>query len=338
LFKLFLHNALGNGQWNIPQLLTILEEVLSNNIQVRNFEVNCYFEQIGQKTMLLNACKLEREDDVSQILLLIEDITSRKQFEIERTRLLMQEQSARQQAETANKAKDEFLSNLSHELRNPLNIILGWSQLLRSRRTFDQATVARALELIEQSAKAQAQLIDDILDVSRITSGKLNLNIRTHDLRLIAQAALDIVQLSASAKNIEIISALNSVTIVGDGDRLQQVLWNLLSNAIKFTPPGGRVEIRLNSDGQEAQIQVSDTGQGIGADLLPYIFDRFRQGDSSTTKAVAGLGLGLSIVRHLVELHGGTVQAQSPGIGQGATLNVCLPLPMSPLEEVLLGV
>lgn len=325
---------LGNGQWNIPQLLTILEEILTNNIQVRNFEVEHCFEQIGQKTMLLNACKLEREDNVSQILLLIEDITTRKQFEIERTRLLTQEQSARRQAEAANKAKDEFLSNLSHELRNPLNITLGWSQLLRNR-TFNQATVARGLEQIEQSAKAQAQLVEDILDVSRITSGKLNLNVDTHDLHLIVQAALDIVQLSASAKNIEIVSSLSPVTIVGDSDRLQQVLWNLLSNAIKFTPPGGRVEIKLDCDGHSAQIQVSDTGQGIKPDLLPYIFERFRQGDSSTTKAVAGLGLGLSIVRHLVELHGGTVQAESPGEGQGATLTVCLPLPTAPSGDAL---
>ena len=317
------------------QLLTILEEILTNNIQVRNFEVDHCFEQIGQKTMLLNACKLQPEDNVSQILLLIEDITERKQFEIERLRLLTQEQSARQQAETANKAKDEFISNLSHELRNPLNSILGWSQLLRSRRALDQATIVRGLELIERGAKAQAQLIEDILDISRITSGKLNLNRSTHDLHLIVQAALDIVQLSASAKNIQIVSSLSSVTIMGDRDRLQQVLWNLLSNAIKFTPSGGRVEIKLDSDGHSAQIQVSDTGQGIEADLLPYIFDRFRQGDSSTTKAVAGLGLGLSIVRQLVELHGGTVQAQSPGVGQGATLTVCLPLPTVLSSEVL---
>jgi two-component system CheB/CheR fusion protein len=284
--------------------------------------------------MLLNACKLERENNVSMILLLIEDITERKQFETERERLLTQEQLARQQAETANKAKDEFLSNLSHELRNPLNTMLGWSQLLR-KKSFDKAMASRALEVIERSAQAQAQLIEDLLDVSRITSGKLNLNIQTHDLGLIVQAALDIVQLSASAKNIQIVSSLNPVTIVGDADRLQQVLWNLLSNAIKFTPPGGQVEITLKEVGQQAQIQVSDTGQGIEADLLPYIFDRFRQGDSSTTKAVAGLGLGLSIVRHLVELHGGTVQAESPGVGQGATLTVYLPLPTTLLQKAL---
>jgi two-component system CheB/CheR fusion protein len=331
---------LGNEQWNIPQLRSILSEVLTNNIQLRNFEVTHCFERIGQKTMLLNACKLQWSDNISMILLLIEDITSRKQFETERERLLTQEQSARQQAETANKAKDEFLSNLSHELRNPLNTMLGWSELLCTRTTLDQAFLTRGLEVIKRSAQAQAQLIEDMLDVSRITSGKLNLKIQPHDLGLIVQAALDIVQLSASAKNIQIVSSLSPVTIVGDADRLQQVLWNLLSNAIKFTPPGGQVEITLKEVGHSAQIQVSDTGPGIEADLLPYIFDRFCQGDSSTTKAVAGLGLGLSIVRHLVELHGGTVQAESPGEGQGATLTVYLPLPTAPTtllhEEALL--
>jgi two-component system, chemotaxis family, CheB/CheR fusion protein len=315
---------LGNRQWNIPKLRSMLEEVLINNIQVHNFEMDHCFERIGQKTMLLNACKLERFDNISMILLLIEDITERKQFEIER--------SARQEAETANKVKDEFLSNLSHELRNPLNIILGWSQMLRERN-FDACTTARALEAIEHSAQAQVQLTEELLDISRITSGKLDLNMRTHDLRLIVQAALDIVQLSADAKNIQIVSSLNPVTIVGDVDRLQQVMSNLLSNAIKFTPPDGQIQIRLNSIGQEAQIQVSDTGQGIGANLLPYIFERFRQGDSSTTKVVAGLGLGLSIVRHLVELHGGTVQAESLGVGQGATLTVYLPLPTTLLHS-----
>jgi len=163
-------------------------------------------------------------------------------------------------------------------------------------------------------------------------SGKLLLNIRPLDLRLIVQAALDILQLAVEAKNIQIVSSLSSITVLGDIDRLQQVLWNLLSNAIKFTPAGGRVEITLLSVGDRAKIQISDTGQGIGADFLPHIFDRFRQGDSSTTKAVAGLGLGLSIVRHLVELHGGEVQAQSPGEGQGATLTVWLPL-QSPIQQ-----
>lgn len=325
---------LGNGQWNIPLLRSTLEGILAHDHQVQDFEVDHYFEQIGQKTMLLNACKLQREDNVDMILLSIEDISDRKQFETERSQLLTQEQSARQQAEDANRSKDEFLSNLSHELRNPLNVILGWSKLLRAR-TLSEAAADRALEVIERGATAQAQLIEDILDVSRITSGKLRLNNRQIDLSLVVQAALDSVQLSADAKNIQLVSSLRAVTVAGDVDRLQQVLWNLFSNAIKFTPTGGRVEITLSSAKNQAQITVSDTGQGIRADLLPHVFDRFRQGDSSTTKAVSGLGLGLSIVRHLVELHGGTVQAESLGEGQGTTMTVRLPLSRSTLPSDL---
>lgn len=323
---------LGNGQWNIPQLRSLLEDTLRNNRQIQDFEVEHCFEQIGQKTMLINACKLQRDDFNVMILLSITDITERKQFEAERAQLLEQEKSARRLAVSANRAKDEFLSNLSHELRNPLNTLLGWTQILRTR-TVNQDTVTRALEVIERSARAQSQLIEDILDISRVMSGKLRLNTHLLDLRLVIQSALETVQLSAEAKNIQIFSQLNCANLVGDPDRLQQVLWNLLSNAIKFTLSGGRIEITLEAVQGQAQIRVTDTGQGISADLLPYIFERFRQGDSSTTKAKAGLGLGLSIVRHLVELHGGTVQAESPGEGQGATLTVSLPLQGLPQDS-----
>ncbi|MBD2243556.1 PAS domain-containing protein [Nostoc sp. FACHB-888] len=319
---------LGNGQWNIPQLRSLLEEVSIDDRQVQNFEVDHYFEQIGHKTMLLNACKLRREDNADMILLAIADITERKQFEVE--------QAARQIAEDANRIKDEFLSNLSHELRNPLNAMLGWAQMLRAR-TLNEATAARALEVIERSARAQSQLVEDILDTSRIVSGKLNLRTHLLDLRLVVEAAIQTAQLSAEAKTIQIVTQLSSQTIVGDADRLQQVFWNLLSNAIKFTPPNGRIEITLEAVQGQAQIQVTDTGEGISADLLPYIFDRFRQGDSSTTKAKAGLGLGLSIVRYIVELHGGTVQAASPGEGQGTTLTVRLPLREPPPEPTPSG-
>jgi len=322
--------ALGNGQWNIPQLRSSLTDLLANQVQIQDLEMEHYFEQIGQKTMLLNACKLRRDDSL-MLLLSIEDITDRKQYEIERSQLLTQEQSARQQAETANQAKDEFLSNLSHELRNPLNSMLGWTKLL-STRTLDETAEARALEVIEQSAKAQSQLIEDLLDTSRIVSGKLRVVTCPIDLVEVVQSAIGIVQPSAQAKNIQIISSLNPVSILGDSDRLQQVLWNLLSNAIKFTPSGGQVNITLEALPAYAEIRVSDTGKGIQADLLPYIFDRFRQGDSSSTKASQGLGLGLSIVRQLVELHGGTVQAESLGEGQGTTMTVQLPL-QSVLQE-----
>ncbi|MCY7286428.1 MAG: PAS domain-containing protein, partial [Cyanobacteria bacterium CAN_BIN43] len=327
--------ALGNGQWNIPQLRASLTDLLANQVQIQDLEIEHYFEQIGQKTMLLNACKLRQEDSL-MILLSIEDITDRKQYEIERSQLLTQEQAARQQAETANQAKDEFLSNLSHELRNPLNSMLGWAKLL-STRTLDKTAEARALKVIEQSAKAQSQLIEDLLDTSRIVSGKLRLITCPIDLTEVVLSVIGVVQLSAQAKNIQIISSLNPVSILGDSDRLQQVLWNLLSNAIKFTPSGGQVEITLEALPTYAKLRVSDTGQGIPADLLPYIFDRFRQGDSSKTKASQGLGLGLSIVRQLVELHGGTVKAESLGEGQGTTVTVQLPLQLAPQDPTPLS-
>ncbi len=322
---------LGNGQWNIPKLRSILADILVSDVELLNFELAHIFEQIGQKTMLLNACKLQREDQGLMILLSIEDITDRRQFEIERSQLLTQEQSARQQAETNNRAKDEFLANLSHELRNPLTPILGWAKLLRSGK-LNEAAVTRAIDVIERSAIAQTQLIEDILDISRITSGKLHLDTSSIDLVEVVQSAIDGVQLSADAKNIQMVAQLSSATVLGDADRLQQVLWNILSNSIKFTPSGGRVEIVLEAIDSHAQIRVSDTGKGILADFLPYIFDRFHQGDASTTKANQGLGLGLSIVRHLVELHGGTVQAESPGEGQGTTITMRLPLVSIPQE------
>ena len=321
---------LGNGQWNIPKLRSLLENISVSDTAVENFEVEHQFEQIGRKTMLLNAWKIIQEGEAERILLSIEDITDRKQFETERSHLLTQEQLARQEAESANRAKDEFLSNLSHELRNPLNTMLGWSQILLTRK-LEEVAVTRALETIERSARAQSQLIEDMLDISRITSGKLRLNSHRLDLVLVVNAAIESLQLPAEAKSIQIVSQLTSATIVGDVDRLQQVLWNLLSNAIKFTPTGGRVEITLSPVRTYAEIRVSDTGQGIRAEFLPYVFDRFCQGDSSTTKGQQGLGLGLSIVRHIVELHGGTVWAESLGEGQGTTMIVRLPLrPMLP--------
>ena len=322
---------LGNGQWNIPQVRWILEDILVSDVQLQNFECDHVFDNIGPKTMLLNACKLEREDGNLMILLSVEDITERKQFETVRSQLLQQEQLARQQAEKANRSKDEFLGNLSHELRNPLTPILGWAKILRSGK-LNEADVTKALEVIERSAMAQNQLIEDILDISRISSGKLKLCICPIDLRLVVQAALDGVQLSAEAKNIQIVSELISTTVLGDANRLQQVVWNLLSNAIKFTPAGGRVEIMLSTIENHAQLRVSDTGKGIGAEFLPYIFDRFHQADSSSVQGNQGLGLGLSIVRHLVELHGGTVEAESPGEEQGTTMTVRLPLRSLPPE------
>jgi two-component system CheB/CheR fusion protein len=324
---------LGNGEWNIPRLRQMLEKILPNDTQLEDFEVEQNFAQIGHKIMLLNARTMTQSENGKSILLAIEDITERKRLEAELTQTLAQEQSARGQAEAANRAKDEFLSMVSHELRNPLSAILAWAQLLRIHE-FDKARMNRALEVIERSAKAQTQLIEDLLDISRITSGKMRLDVRPLNLATLIGAAIEVVQVSADAKQIQIASRLEPGVeqIVGDSTRLQQIIWNLLTNAIKFTPAGGRVDVTLESLDTQAQITVSDTGRGISADFLPYVFDRFRQADSSQTRSNPGLGLGLTIVRHLVELHGGTVQVESPGVGQGATFTVSVPLPCN-LEE-----
>jgi PAS domain S-box-containing protein len=258
---------------------------------------------------------------------IMRDFTDRKQAEEERTRLLAREQEARTQAESANRMKDEFLATLSHELRSPLNAMLGWTSLLRTRK-FDAATTARAIETIERNAKAQARLIEDLLDVSRIIRGQLRLTVRSMELIPVIESAINAVRPAADAKNIQVHLLLDTFvgSISGDPDRLQQIIWNLLTNAIKFTPEGGRVQVYLQGDRSHVEISVSDTGEGISAEFLPYVFDRFRQADNSITRPYAGLGLGLAIVRHLVELHGGTVRAESPGEGQGSTFIVKLPL------------
>lgn len=234
---------------------------------------------------------------------------------------------ARREAETANRTKDEFLATLSHELRTPLNAILGWSRLLGDER-LDKDEEKRAIEAIQRNAQLQAQLIEDILDVSRIISGKLRLETRPTDLAAVVEAAVESVLPAAQAKNIRLQRVLDSGTnlVSGDPNRLQQVIWNLLSNAIKFTPKEGRVQVRLERVNSHIEIVVTDTGIGIPADVLPYVFDRFRQADSTTTRNYGGLGLGLAIVRHLVEMHGGTVTAESNGNGEGSTFTVELPL------------
>ncbi|MCA1992786.1 MAG: PAS domain S-box protein [Coleofasciculus sp. S288] len=246
---------------------------------------------------------------------------------IARTYLYEAERIARSEAEAANRIKDEFLAVLSHELRSPLNPILGWAKLLRNRK-LDEKTTAHALETIERNAKLQTQLIEDLLDVSRILQGKLSLNVCPVNLTSIIEAAMGTVSLAAEAKSIAIQTEFEPGVgqVFGDSTRLQQVVWNLLSNAVKFTPTGGQIKITLEQIGSEAQIQVSDTGKGISPDFLPHVFEYFRQADSTTTRKFGGLGLGLAIVRHLVELHGGTVAVDSLGEGQGATFTVRLPL------------
>ncbi len=230
-------------------------------------------------------------------------------------------------AEQATRAKDEFLAVVSHELRSPLNAILGWNHLLGSQRAGDPQ-VAKVVETIERSGKAQLQLIEDLLDTTRIITGKMKLEFTPVELAPLISAALDTVRPGAANKGIAITTTLDPMAgqITGDPDRLQQVVWNLLSNAIKFTPAGGQVWVELRRGGAGVQIVVRDTGQGIAPDLLPYVFDRFRQGDSSAARRFGGLGLGLALVKHLVEFHGGAVTVESPGEGQGATFTVNLPV------------
>ncbi|MBD2629183.1 GAF domain-containing protein [Anabaena variabilis FACHB-164] len=246
---------------------------------------------------------------------------------IVRTRLYEAERTARSAAEAANRIKDEFLAVLSHELRSPLNPILGWSKLLQNGK-LDEATAKQALASIERNAKLQSELIEDLLDISRILQGKLSLAVSPLNLATTIRAASETVRLAAEAKSISIKANLDVEVgqVLGDSTRLQQVMWNLLSNAVKFTPVGGHVEVRLEKDNNYAQVTVSDTGKGISPDFLPYVFDCFRQADSTTTRKFGGLGLGLAIVRNLVELHGGTIQAESLGEGLGATFIVRLPL------------
>jgi PAS domain S-box-containing protein len=249
----------------------------------------------------------------------------------ERNRLLVREQSARAQAEAANRLKDEFLATVSHELRTPLNAILGWATMLNTGR-LDEQTAKRAIVVIDRNARAQTQLIEDILDVSRIISGKIRLDIKQTNIISVINAAIDSLRPAADAKGIsvELKSDAEIGPVPADPGRLQQVVWNLLSNAIKFTPDEGRVEIKVERDtgpsGQHAQVVISDTGIGITPDFLPHVFERFLQGDGTITRRHGGLGLGLAIVRHIVEMHGGTIKAESEGTGKGANFVVRLPL------------
>jgi signal transduction histidine kinase/DNA-binding response OmpR family regulator len=250
----------------------------------------------------------------------------RKRFEAERENLLLREKSLREQAEKASRLKDEFLATVSHELRTPLNAILGWGQMLQSGQLGESDT-ARARETIYRNAKSQAQLIDDLLDTSRLITGNLMLNLSPTPVISIVEAALDVVRPAAEAKGIALSTCYNveNDTITCDPQRLQQMIWNLLTNAVKFTSSGGRVEARLEQNSDAVQIVISDTGLGIAPDFLPFVFDRFRQADSTSTRSHGGLGLGLAIVRHLAELHGGSVRAESAGLNQGAAFTIALP-------------
>ncbi len=254
------------------------------------------------------------------------EITERKQAEEERAQLLVREQEARAEAEQANRTKDEFLATLSHELRTPLSAILGWSHLVRTGK-LDKPQMNRAFETIERNARSQSQLIDDLLDVSRIITGKLQIEARPIDLCSVIEAASDAVRPAIEAKQVQFETLLEAQDcfVAGDANRLQQIFWNLFSNAIKFTPEGGCVRVEVKQHGSQVRVAVSDSGIGITPEFLPYIFDRFRQADGSTTRVHGGLGLGLSIVKHLVQLHEGSVAVESPGKDQGTTFTVTLP-------------
>ena len=288
------------------------------------------FEQMQQAVRI---SPLSHEGRVIGTLTIIDDVTERvvREAELqaqieERSRLLSSEKLARSEAERANRLKDEFLATISHELRNPLNAILGWAHMMRLGKLND-ANTERAIETIYRNAKSQSQLVADLLDVSRIISGKLRLDVRTVDLLSIVSAAIDSIRPAADAKGIRLQTMLDPAggPISGDADRLQQIVWNLLTNAVKFTPKGGRVQVKLQRIESHVEIVVSDSGVGINKEFLPYVFDRFRQADATTTRTHGGLGLGLSIVRQLVDLHGGGVSVQSEGEGKGATFTITLP-------------
>ena len=259
-------------------------------------------------------------------VVLFEDISARKLYERERAELLTREREARREAEAANRLKDEFLATLSHELRTPLNAIMGWIAMLR-QDVLDAAGRERAMEVIDRNLRSQQQLIADILDVSQIIRGQLRLDMRPVDVVQAVSAAVDAVEPTAMAKRQTLKTAVPPapILVAGDSSRLQQVFWNLLSNAVKYTPRDGTIDVSVAATASEVEIAFVDTGIGIGPDVLPYIFERFRQGDTGPTREFGGLGLGLAIVRHLVDMHGGSVRAASPGVGHGSSFTVTLP-------------
>ena len=284
--------------------------------------------QINQRWFEVKVDPILSKSGVTGTVQIFTDIT-------ERTELLQREQAAREQAEANSRMKDEFLAIVSHELRSPLNAILGWARLMRTRKLEDSVR-DRAIETIERNALLQVQMIEDLLDISRIIRGTIRLTARPIQLKVPIEAAIETVLLAAQAKKIQIVTNFEPTIgmVSADSDRTQQVIWNLLSNAIKFTPSGGTIEVRLSVISSVAQIQIIDTGCGISAEFLPHVFDRFRQADASMTRSYGGLGLGLAIARQLVELHGGTLQAQSKGEGQGSTFTIEIPLISEQLENI----
>ena len=317
---------LGNDDWKTSALWDSLKAILSDNTEFQTIEIERDFALVGRRTVLVEARRLSRKGN-PLILVVLRDISERKRAEAQLTELMNREREARAAAEVSNRVKDEFLAMVSHELRTPLNAIVGWTQLLKNGK-LDEGQSDRAIQTIDRNAKAQATIINELLDMSRIISGKLKLDRQPIDLAGVINAAMDVVRPAADAKSIEIISLEEPEAglVYGDSVRLQQVAWNLLSNAVNFTPKRGRVEVELKRIGTDVVMVVRDTGAGIRPDFLPYIFERFQQADTSEKRVHGGLGLGLSIVRNLVQMHGGSVRAESEGEGRGTTFIVSLPI------------
>jgi len=322
-------DSLGGGEWSSPGLQELLERVLLDGIEINGFEVESDFPGIGPRALMLNARRVRQsEDEPAKALLAMYDWTELKRVEEERADLLAREQALAREAERASQLKDDFVATVSHELRGPLNAMTGWMYVL-GQNTGNAEITKRGLAAINRNVQAQAKLVGDLLDTARITTGKLRLSVHMISLQSVVEAAIQTVSATADAKGIAIrLECAGTVTqILGDADRMQQIVWNLLSNAVKFTPAGGRIDVRLERTRSSVQLQVRDTGKGISEEFLPYVFERFRQAEGSPTREQLGLGLGLAIVRDLTELQGGTAQVESAGIDQGATFTVAFPVP-----------
>ena len=313
------------GLYADPSSRERAQKILAEQSFVRDCELTMKRKSGEVRWILFSAEPLDLRGEHCW-LMVTRDITERKLAEEERERLLLQEREAREEAERANRMKDEFLATISHELRTPLTAILGWASML-NHGVMSKRQTHRALQVIEKSARSQARLVDDILDTARIITGRMKLDAHLVEIGPVFQAALDVIRPSADAKRIELQVAIDDRDgiVFGDANRVQQVIWNLLANAVKFTGDGGRVEARLSRTDGHVEINVTDNGMGIEPQFLPYVFERFRQADSTSTRQHGGLGLGLAIVRHVVEMHGGTVAASSPGKGQGAAFRVRFP-------------
>ncbi|MDP9122150.1 MAG: ATP-binding protein, partial [Acidobacteriota bacterium] len=319
---------LSEGQWDIPVLHRRLDDVLSSDREFHDLEIEQMFRGIGHRILLLAGRPVRQETaGPAKILLALGDRTKEREAERERGSLLAREQEAARRAEEGGRIKDEFLATVSHELRGPLSAMSGWLQILEMRK--DSATLTRGLAAIRDNVAAQERLVADLLDVSQMMAMKLRLTPQLLDLLPVVDTAADAVRLAVVAKGLrfELHHDAAPILILGDRARLQQIAWNLLSNAVKFTPQGGAIDVWVSRTEKSIQLRVADTGRGIGKDFLPHMFERFRQEQSSFTRTQLGLGLGLSIVRQLVELHGGTVLAESSGEGEGATFTVTLPIP-----------